>query len=396
MALDPGTILSVIDLIKQTVALYERIDGLPQQMTNLGRRMESLNIYLVPLEAFVKSKNTASTAYARLFPGQKEELAKLLGNIKLNAEKVHDLFERYEKGILSRSRDLVFRTKWAGQIWFSLVDSSPEKIQTLMDEIEYDRRILNDYLTLMNARAVWERPIAQVPASPAPTRPSGSRKYDILFVDPYNVGRSIVAESLVKLLGQATLKAKLDWRLNLVHSAGFFVRAGSDCVDVIERLNYSYPSFKKPLIAGGALPQDVALDAVFDNKTFEQPFKKTFRNSLSARRSRGLTKDTFKRYDFVIVFTSREHDNATKLKQALGDKYGQEVVAKGKGRVLHLGAYLAASGAPKEIVVPKVTKPGAEGRQQWNAKVSQIKTAIKGFLKKEMEWVAPEQMPVRS
>jgi protein-tyrosine-phosphatase len=264
-----------------------------------------------------------------------------------------------------------------------------------MDDIEYDRGILNDYLTLMNARAVWERPITQV-AGPPPTRSSGSRKYNIIFVDPSNIGRSVVAEGLTKLFGQATVKANLDWRLNLVHSAGFFVRARSDCVDVIEKLNYSYPSFKKPFIAGGALPQDVALDAVFDNKTFEQPFKKTIRDSLNARRSRGLTKDMFKRYDFVIVFTSREHDNTTKLKQALRDKYGNDVFDKGKGRVLHLGAYLTTSGAPKEIVVPKVTKPGAEGRQQWNAKVSQIKTAIKGFLKKEMDWAAPEQAPART
>ncbi|KAK0653160.1 hypothetical protein B0T16DRAFT_111566 [Cercophora newfieldiana] len=392
MALDPGTILSIIDLIQRTVTLYERIEGLPQQMTNLGRRMQSLNIYLVPLEAFVKSK--PNTASARLFPGQKEDLSKLLGNIKSNAEKVHDLFERYENGILSRSRDLVFRARWASQIWFSLVDSSPEKIQALMDDIEYDRGILNDYLTLLNARAAWERPSPQV-WSPRPSAQPGqepsSRTYNIIFVDPSNIGRSIVAEGLTKLLGQATIKANKPWHLNLIHSAGFFVRARGNCVDVIEQLNYSYPSWKIPIIAGGALPQGYALDALFDNRMFEQPFKQTIRNSLAARRSRGIAKDMFKRYDFVVVFTSREHDNATKLKQALRNKYGDAAFAKGKGRVLHLGAYLTASGAPKEIVVPKIIKPGAEGRQLWNAKVSQIKTAIKGFLKQEMDWVAPEQ-----
>ncbi|KAK1752030.1 hypothetical protein QBC47DRAFT_306527 [Echria macrotheca] len=381
MALDPGTILSVIDTIQRVVALYERIDGLPQQMTNLGRRMETLNLYLIPLEAFVKNK--PNTAYARLYPGQKEALAKLLGNIQASADKVYDLFERYEKGILSRGHDLVFRAKWASQIWFSLVDNSPDKIQALMDDIDYDRGVLNDYLTLMNA---MEKPVLATPP-----RPPGRRDYKIIFVDPSNGNRSIVAEALTKLLGQATVKANLDWRIEWIHSAGFFVKARSDCIDVIEKLDYSYPSMKLALSAGGVSPKAVILDAVFDNKMFNQPYKQTIRSALAARRSRGLTKDMFRRYDFVIVFTSREHDNATKLKEALRKKYGDAAVARGKGRVLHLGAYLGSVGAPTEIILTKKMKEKNDTREEWNAKAAQIKTAIKGFLKSEMKWVAPEK-----
>lgn len=72
----------------------------------------------------------------------------------MNAGKVYDVFTRYENGILPCSHDLMFRARWASQTWFSLVDNSPEKIQVLVDDIDYDRGILTDYLVLMNAPAV--------------------------------------------------------------------------------------------------------------------------------------------------------------------------------------------------------------------------------------------------
>lgn len=48
---------------------------------------------------------------------------------------------------------------------------------------------------------------------------------------------------------------------------------------------------------GGARPQEVALDAVFDNKTFHhmQTLEQTIRNVMATRRSRGLIEDVFRR-----------------------------------------------------------------------------------------------------
>lgn len=414
MALDPGSIVTAIDLVQRAIAIYQRVEGLPQQMIQLGRRMERLNIFLVQFEAFVRKKRPGS-AYARLFSGQKEELGLLLVSIKGHAAKVYDLFERYEKGILSRTHDLQFRVKWAAQIWFSLVDNSPEKIQAIMDDIDYDRGVLSDYMGLMNVRGVeviidtalappatatgagpsmaaTAKSVAAKRPSPSPSPAAPRKDFSIIFVDPYNLGRSVIAEALVKLLGQLTLKANGDWRIAKVHSAGFFVRNGSDCADVIETLGYSYKSFKKPLEDGGKKPTALALAALFDNKSYDYPFKDGIRSAMAARRSRGLKKDTFQKYDFIIAFTNREHDNVVKLKEALSKEDGSAVSARGKGRILHLGSFLTGStgGSPREIITPKITN-GKISRESWNSKVSEIKTAVKGFVKQEMRWRQPDK-----
>ncbi|KAK3905991.1 hypothetical protein C8A05DRAFT_12229 [Staphylotrichum tortipilum] len=417
MALDLGTLVTAVELVQKIIALYQRIDSLPQQMTQLGRRMERLNIFLVRLESFVKKNNTKQPALAPgpLFSGQVEDLGKLLEGIKGNAAKVYDLFDRYEKGILSRSMNIEFRAKWMSQVWFSLVDSSPDKVQAIMEEIDYERGILSDYLGLMaidkaheespgpssprsgrkaektggNASgAVMKRPSPSPSRSPAPPR----RSCKILFVDPYNEGRSVAAEALVKLLGQLTLKGHGDWRIADVCSAGFFAKNKGDCVDVIDGLDYSRRTFKLPWKPGAQSPSRMAMAAVFDNKWSDYPFKQDIRAEMTARTSCGMRKDMFTRFDFIFVFALREHDNMVKLREAVRKRVEAEgrVLARGKGRVLQLGAYLSRrKGAVREILNPPVTKDGKKNRENWNWKVSEIKTALKAFLKREMDWEQP-------
>ncbi|KAK3391158.1 hypothetical protein B0H63DRAFT_467381 [Podospora didyma] len=443
MALDPGTILSVVDLVQRALAIYNRIDGLPQQMVQLGKRMQSLNVFLLSFEAFVNQKQSA--AFATLYPGQKDEMGRLLESIKGHAAKAHDLFDRYEKGIVSRTHDVTFRFGWAAQMWFSLVENSPEKVQAVMDDIEVDRRWLCDWLTFLNAailvngvnqesRPKKPAPIAgpakdskkgdkakggssaspgkknNSPTSlkqpnPAARRPSLSpspappkRDYKILFVDPNNEGRSVAAEAFTKLLGELTRRANGDWRIAFAHSAGFFVKARGDCTDVIEGLDYSYKSFKLPFKDGGASPTKAALAALFDNTAYDYPFKKPIRDEITARKSRGLRRDMFAMYDYILVFTSREHDNIIKLKQALLQKYPDLEIPRGKGRVLHLGTFVAreANGRPREIIVPKKSPGWMETREMWNLQMGVIKTAVKKFLEQELKWKRPDNVAVAS
>jgi protein-tyrosine-phosphatase len=381
MALDLGTVLAIIEIADKAIEIYKRIDGLPQQMSQLGRRLTKLNIFLVRLEVFIKTKPV--TASASLYPGQQQDLGKLLDSIKENVTKVHDLFERYEKGILSRSMDLEFRAKWISNIWFSLIDNSPEKIQLIMEEIDYDRSVLSDYMAIMaidrpqRPPAAGRKPNTTSKAAGAarPAKPAGSpvrsrQDYKVLFVDPYNTERSVVAESLLKLFGERTKNLTTnggpdpDWRISEVQSAGFFVKAGSDCVDVIDNLQYSFASFKKDWRPGGQKPVGTALAAVFDNQWYDYPFKRAVWDEASGRTSRGLRKDMFARFDFIFVFTRREHDNMVKLKEALGKT---AVAPRGKGRVLHLGAFLAqgAGGGSKEILYPKTNPDGSQIRSNW-------------------------------
>lgn len=407
---DLGTVLTVVELVQKSINIYQKIESLPQQMKQLGRRMERLNIFLVHLKAVLeKHSQQKTTAPPTLLSGQVADLGKILKEIEANAAKVYDLFDRYEKGILSRSRDLQFRARWASQLWFSLVDSSPDKVKELMEEIDYERSEVRDYLNLM---AVG-RDLA--PSAPAPTRsgrktekqaattstavakrpsPSPSpapprRDYRILFVDPYNEGRSVVAEALVKLLAQLTLRARGDWHIAEVRSAGFFARDKSECVDVIDGLKYSHETFKLPWWPGGQSPNGVAMAGLFDNKWCEYPFKEEIRGEITARKSRGMMKDVFSYFDYVIVFALREHDNMVKLKEAMRKKTGV-APPRGKGRVLQLGTYLSPkNGAVREILHPKVTKDAKVNREKWNAKVAEIKTALKEFLKQEMKWEQP-------
>lgn len=418
MALDLGTVLAVVEVVRKCMAMYERIESLPKQMAQMGRRIKRLSIYLGDLEAFVMAKPT--TAFAALYSGQRAALVEVLASIQGNVAKVHDVFDRYEKGILSRSKNLEFRAKWLSSIWFSLVDSSPGKVQTIMEEIDQDAVELRDWLDFMTLKGVqvlvqasWspdtppldrgrdrgrgtdetaattQRAVPSPSPSPAPPR----RDYKILFVDPYNTARGVVAEALVKLFGQLTVKNGGDWRISEVESVGFFVKSKSDCISTIDGLDYSFKTFKKPWMEGHESAAKTALAAVFDNKWYDHPFKEVLQQEMASRKSRGLQKDMFTRFDYIVVFTNREHDNMIKLKDAIRRTRGaSRASTHGKGRILQLGTFLKQDGGPaREILHPAgVNSDGPRSRQDWNKKVAEIKTALKELLKREMQWKQPE------
>ncbi len=110
MSLLLDTILQVVDLVQKAIEIYHRVEGLSKQMLELGRRLEKINVFLGMLEGFVRNK--PATVYDGLFAGQKEEAAAHRRWDQENAGKARDLFDRYEKGILSRGHDLTFRLKW--------------------------------------------------------------------------------------------------------------------------------------------------------------------------------------------------------------------------------------------------------------------------------------------
>ncbi|KAL2168994.1 hypothetical protein VTG60DRAFT_6567 [Thermothelomyces hinnuleus] len=414
--MDLGTVVAVIELMQKAIDIYERVEGLPRQMRQLGKRMELLNMFLARLQDFLEQTEPGHEQ-ARLLPGQRDDLVKLLGEIQANAEKVHDLFYRYENGILSQSMGLTFRMSWAKQLWFSVVNSSADKVEAIMEDIDQQRSVLRDYLVLMSVEKAYEpRPPGKKPdkaaltttttkrhPQPSPSPAPPRRDYRILFVDPYNGARSVIAEAVVKLLEHMTARVHGDWRIAEARSAGFFTRRDNGCVNVIDRLDYSDPSFRLPWRTGddGNDEDDdddnysTAMLALFDNKWADYPFKKAIRSDVMSRLSAGLPRDVFARFDFVFVFTVRDHDNMVKLKEALGKrkaaKSGSVRVSRGKCRVLQLGAYLAQrQGRVREIRKPLPTGDPTRDREMWNRRVSEIKTAIKGFLKQEMKWTPPD------
>ncbi|EON98835.1 hypothetical protein UCRPA7_5629 [Phaeoacremonium minimum UCRPA7] len=394
MSLSLDTVLQVIEIVNKAVEVYQRIQDAPEQMRRIGKRMERLRSLLGHLEQLLRREE--KRALARLRPAQTEDLLAIMEDIRDDSAKVDALFHKWDNDI--GPFGFQFRFKTIAQAYFAL-GSSSEKLSSIADDIELHRQDLRDYLQLMGCVGINELLVAG-PANSAPkagARPSPSpatplrTDYKIIFIDPHNVARSVACEALTKLLREWTVRTGGDWRIKLIHSAGFFVKSRSEVTDIIDGLKYTYPSYKMGLSEGNAKPKAVASAAVFDNKLYDYPYKKAIQEEISARRSRGLSKDVFKTYDYIIVFTSREHDNMVKLRKALTARDGKEAAPKGMGRVLHLGHYLTLDGIPREIVDAPKNKDGTESRDNWNWKVSQMKTAIKGFLKQEMRWTQPPQ-----
>lgn len=403
-SLSLDTILTIASLVRTAVDLYDRIDDWPDQMKKLGRRMKNLDILLTELEDFVKIKS--DNAFVSLFATQKKHLGLLLQNIREDTEKVNAIFNRWENDI--GPLGFQFRFKTLTQAYFAL-GSSAEKIAALTDDVNEHLQGIRDYLQLMGFKAtllIGEQQNATAaplhslgegkgPASgngsgakkPSSSPSSGTprRDFKIIFIDPQNLGRSVAAEALAKLLKGWTIASKGDWRIRTIHSAGLTVKNRSDCTDTIE-------SITGGLTEGGRKPDSLAINAVFDNKLYDYPFKKVVHENMLKKTSIGTKKDIFKTYDLILVFTSREYENLLKLRSALIEKEGKEATtARGKGRVLHLGSYLTLDGIPREIGDPnwKAGKRVKATRDDWNWKASQIKLALKAFLIQEMKWKQP-------
>jgi protein-tyrosine-phosphatase len=408
MSLSLDTIITVASLVRGAVDLYNRIDDWPEQMKKLGRRIQNLNVYLTELEALVADK--PKSAFARLLSTQKRDLGILLQDIRKVTENIKALFHKWENDI--GPLGVQFRFKTLTQAYFVL-GSSSDKITALIEEVNEHLQGIRDWLTLLGLKAALligeaqsasgapAAPVLGKPAkapvgdktadkdkrkpSPSPSPAPVQRKdFKIIFVDPQNIARSVVGEALCKLLKEWTKVSKGDWRIQTIHSAGLLLKDRTDLPE-IQGLTRDVPGHQNPV--------GQALDAVFDNKAFDFPAKKDVHIAMLKKRSNGIHKDMFMKYDFILVFTSRDHESVLKIKSTLIEKEGaKEVTARGKGRVLHLGSYLTLDGIPREIADAKQAGGSSKAtRADWNWKVAQIKVAIKEFLKQEMQWKQPPQ-----
>ncbi|KAJ9150795.1 hypothetical protein NKR23_g3345 [Pleurostoma richardsiae] len=419
MSLSLDTVLQVIEIVNKAVDVYQKIQDAPEQMRKIGKRMERLKALLGHLEQLLRKRE--KRALARLRPTQTEDLLAILEDIRDDSSRVDLLFRKWENDI--GPFGLQFRFKTLAQAYFAL-GSNSEKLASLGDDIDRHRQDVIFYLSMMGCAGIDELLINGIPVQTSPartvkpnavaaglsmakaqtaTRPGGRnstakqdqpsrRDYKILFVDPHNLARSVVAEAVMKLLRGWTIMTGGEWRIEVIHSAGFFVKHRSEVVETIKGLSFTHDSYRMSLSAGNRAPNAVPLEAVFDNKSYDYPFKKAIQDEMTSRRSRGLPKDIFRIYDYIMVFTGREHDNMLQLRRALVAEEGKDIAPKGKGRLLHLGHYLTLDGIPREIVDAPKKPDGTDSRENWNFKVSsQIKIGLKGFLRQEMGWKQPAQ-----
>lgn len=393
---DPlGTLLQVVEVVGMVIEVYKKIQDAPDQIRRIGRRMTRLNTILRNLESLLRTDKKNSLA--RLGPALTDELLGVIKDIRKESEEVQVLFVKWDKDI--GPWGMQFRFKFAAQAYFAL-GSSSDKLEALSSSIEEHREDLRDLLAVMMGSGINQLLVVggQAPGvvrhhSPSPSPEPPRTDFRIIFVDPYNVARSIVAEAYTGLLREWTVRTGGQWRVKTAHSAGFFVRSRNEVVDTINDMQVLYPSYKLGLKEGHSPPLSTSLASLFENKMFDYPYKQDVKKEIESRRSRGIAKTIFKTYDFILVFTDREEDNLIRLRKLLVDSNGKEAgSAKRKGRVVHLGRYLTTDGARKEIVAPK----NEVDREQWNAKVGQIKIAIKAFLKGELDWKQPPKGAART
>lgn len=385
---DPlGTLLQVVEVVGKAIEIYKKIQDAPDQIRRIGKRMGILNTILGQLEILLRTDE--KRALARLGPAMTDELLGVIEDIRKDSEEVKGLFVKWDKNI--GPWGMQFRFKFAADAYFAL-GSNSDKLEALGNSIEEHRQDLRDLLQVMTGFGINQLLVGVQPPgiirqpSPSPEPEAPRTDFRIIFVDPYNASRSIVAEAYTNLLREWTLRTGGNWRVRSAHSAGFFVRSRSDVVDTIKDMKFLYPSYQLGIKEGFSPPQPTALAALFDNKLFNYPYKQDVKRGIESRRSRGISKTIFKTYDYILVFTDREEDNLIRLRKLLISNNGRDdVMAKRKGKVMHLGRYLTSDGARREIVAPK----NDGDREQWNAKVAQIKTSIKAFLKGELGWKQP-------
>lgn len=378
-----GTVTTVLHIVKETYQLYCKIKDCPPLMERIGEHLELVQLDLERIRAFLL-ETPVSKQGTRV-------LLCLIQRIREDSEDVTAVFHKWNE------------SNKPAKVWF-VVSGKQDDLIALRDAIDTNRAELSREMLYMGGPFGVDK-FGLVPAQVNPTVAAGAaapqalagqpadamrKDYSIIFVDPYDTARAVVAEAYMKLVKGWTMGTGGDWRFEIMHSAGFFISSRSGVVDLVQSMEYTYPSYKLQMEEGHKPPRPTALDALFDNKMFNYPFKPEVKREIEARRSRGLGKTMFKHYDFVIAFTNREYDNLMRLRKALIAREGRHAVTRGgKGRIIHLGTYNsgAQKGRPREICAPS----GDGNQEEWNARVGQIKTAVKGFLKQEMGWKQPEK-----
>ncbi|KAE9982353.1 hypothetical protein BLS_006196 [Venturia inaequalis] len=386
-----------IALVQKAVELWKKIEDAPDKIAKVGRRMEHLEGYLLDLKELLDNKKQHSLASLR--PAQTKRLQTIIEDIEKSAEQVYAIILQWEKSV--GPFGLQWKYKPIGDAMFAL-GSSTDKLDSLSQEIEQEKNDLSDSLQLMGLFFQMNALQLALPKtstnsskgrnpSRSPSPPKNDHK--IIFVDPYNVGRSKVAEAYMQLLRESTTRTQGNWRIKLSHSAGLMVKARGDCVEILQGIQ---PPLKQGFLPGGEKPSWNAMASLFSDPVSDNAAKKDIRDQALVQRSRGIRQTIFSDYDMILVFTGRDSENLTRLKKALIEKNGKDAAPKGKGRVLHLGGYLGKKGEVKEIVNAAKDKDGIESKESWNKTNASIKLAVRWFLRRELDWVPPAKAVVVS
>ena len=349
-----GDAIAVIDFAVKT---YQRIKGASDQIDSVGDRLGTLQDLLRSFKELLDDKKKHALAMIR--PYLKDRAISITEDTKRDVKEIREILEIWETEV---GKNKLKIAAWAFGKW-------PGRLEDLEQKI--DKRLVDLSWVLQHMQSHWlNNPPPQNP--PAKPSPKPSKDIAILFVDPYNRGRGKIAEAFTKLLRERTTRSGNKWGIKFCHSAGLKIINRCNCVDEVKAAGVQMDPGNKP-------SKKNQMDALFQND--KMPFKEGIEKQARNSRSRGLSKDLFKTYDRVVVFTGRDMDILLKL-----HKNG----LKGDARVVNLGTYVKNKKGGTDIVDVKSKDDDSKNLEDWRKKVGEIKNHVKAFLKQETGWTEPK------
>lgn len=383
----PVSLGEVVAAVEFALEIYEKIRNAPERIDNVGKGMQSLERYLVELKELLTENSKHGLAAQK--PTLITRIQEIADEIEEDANEVQQLLERWYNKI--GPGGFALRFAWFADALYA-VGSSPGRLDALTESIEKHQRDLDRQLDLLKAfgmNVMMNQNNEMISAinlnankrkSPSP----GPKRFDygIIFIDRANTDRSIVSEAYCKLVRGWTQAENGTWRIKFAHSAGYWVKARSDCVDTTSKVVKDMHSGDKP-------PIKIAMDALFDNNLFKYPFKATVKKETEGKRSRGISKKLFSVYDYILVFDGPTFETVQKLKEAFKKDLGDSAVPKGKGKIVHLGKFKDDDNKTVDLWNPSISGDDKVDREKWNKALGKIKISFKRWLGKELGWTKP-------
>ncbi|CAJ2513102.1 Uu.00g012210.m01.CDS01 [Anthostomella pinea] len=365
----PVSLGDVVVVVQGALEVYARISSADGIIRRQAGNMQSHAAWLAHAKRLLETDATYRAREAALAPDQRDALLILLQRMKSDARAVKKLFQKWEAASTLERQWLAGFSRLPAELEHldEMLDRGIAKFQSHLD--------LNVYGKIAKMPAQQQQQQQSGTAAAAVGGGAGGeavQKCGIIFVDPWNVSRSRVAEAYTKMLKSwalenptsGTEKGAVAWPIDFIHSAGLEVKNRSDCVEYTEAI------VRVPNMTNGDQPPNItAMKALFA-KTPSLPKTAMENQPLALWKSRGLSRNMFRTYDYVVVFTRQDFNRLS----ALRDKLGGE-----KARLVILGR-----GRNNEI--KEIQRLRHDDEEEWGRKIWEITVAVRGFLKREFGW----------
>lgn len=252
------------------------------------------------------------------------------------------------------------------------------ELSKLHDNLDHHMLDMTLHSTLKIMEELQKRRSALKPSPTPPPRPS---KKNVIFVDSFNSGRSVVAQSYLYLVHQWTTRTNNYWPLSKWESAGNRVSSRSAFAEQTAALK---PGFQ--LVKGDTPAFATAVNALFDQPYFNYEYKRPIRENALKRKSRGLPADLFSGNDYILVFTREQRDMLESLRERhRATLSGEAKKATSRAKIELLGSYGNLNKA--EIGAPRGDDSDME--KKWQGIVRNTKTCVRAFLEQQCGWQKP-------